>query len=264
MKVFISSDIEGTCGIVSWGETEASHADSAYFRRQMSREVAAACEGAIEAGADEIVVKDAHDSARNIDPLLLPRGVRLLRGWTRDPLCMMSGLDRTYDAVFYTGYHSRAGSGGNPLSHTLSTRLHRVCINGVPVSEFNINSMTAAYLGVKSVLLTGDAALCKSALETVPGLQTVAVSEGTGAGSVSLNPDTACERIRHSAKQALTEGMGGRPALAESFFTEITYKTHHDAYSASYYPGAKQLAADTVGFEADDYYEVLRFLHFTA
>ena len=108
------------------------------------------------------------------------------------------------------------------------------------------------------------AALCKSALETVPGLQTVAVSEGTGAGSVSLNPDTACERIRHSAKQALTEGMGGRPALAESFFTEITYKTHHDAYSASYYPGAKQLAADTVGFEADDYYEVLRFLHFTA
>lgn len=78
MKVFISSDIEGTCGIVSWSETEASHADSAYFRRQMSREVAAACEGAIEAGADEIVVKDAHDSARNIDPLLLPRGVRLL------------------------------------------------------------------------------------------------------------------------------------------------------------------------------------------
>ena len=45
-KLFISADIEGTCGIANWNETEKNHADWAYFADQMTREVAAACEGA--------------------------------------------------------------------------------------------------------------------------------------------------------------------------------------------------------------------------
>ena len=107
MRVYLSADIEGTCGIADWAETErATMDDYRPFAAQMTAEVAAACEGAVAAGAEEIVVKDAHDSARNLDGSRLPRQARLFRGWTGDPLSMMAGLDvGQFGAVLFTGYH---------------------------------------------------------------------------------------------------------------------------------------------------------------
>ena len=130
MKIFISSDIEGTCGINSWCETEKGQDLYEHFRLQMSKEVAAACEGAIAAGAQDILVKDAHDSARNIDPNYLPEQARILRGWARHPFSMMAGLDESYDGVVFTGYHSAAEMNTNPLSHTMNTQNNYVKING--------------------------------------------------------------------------------------------------------------------------------------
>ena len=66
MKVYISADIEGVAGVTNWDETELYHRAHSAAAEQMTKEVLAACRGAIAAGADEIVVKDAHDSARNI------------------------------------------------------------------------------------------------------------------------------------------------------------------------------------------------------
>ena len=114
MKIFISSDMEGTAGIVHWDETEKGKDGYSHFSAQMSREVAAACEGANAAGAKEILIKDAHDSARNINPELLPENVRIFREWGRHPYSMMAGLDETFDGVFFTGYHSAAGMNTNP------------------------------------------------------------------------------------------------------------------------------------------------------
>ena len=81
MKVFISADIEGTCGITDWAETERCTMDDYKpFQKQMTREVKAACKGALDAGVGEIFLKDAHDSARNIDAAELPECIRILRG----------------------------------------------------------------------------------------------------------------------------------------------------------------------------------------
>ena len=80
MKVFLSADMEGTCGIVAWVETDRpTPMDYAPMQKQMTREVAAACAGALSGGAEEVLVKDAHDSARNIDPAALPRATRIHR-----------------------------------------------------------------------------------------------------------------------------------------------------------------------------------------
>ena len=90
MRVFISSDMEGTAGVVHWQETEQEHPNQYQpFSVQMSREVAAACQGAIDAGAQDVVVKDAHDSARNIIFDMLPESVQMIRGWTGDMHSMM-------------------------------------------------------------------------------------------------------------------------------------------------------------------------------
>ena len=120
MKIYISADIEGITGTTNWDETEKKHPDYPEFRDQMTAEVAAACEGALAAGATEIMVKDAHDSARNIQAEKLPKGSLLWRGWSGHPYFMVDGMDSTYDAVLMIGYHSRAGSHTNPLSHSMS------------------------------------------------------------------------------------------------------------------------------------------------
>ena len=72
MKIYISADIEGVTGVTHWDETDLGKGESSLFREQMTAEVVAACEGALQAGATEIWVKDAHDSARNIIASRLP------------------------------------------------------------------------------------------------------------------------------------------------------------------------------------------------
>jgi hypothetical protein len=50
MKVFISSDIEGTAGIVDWQQVRASGTDCELGRRLLTDEVNAAIDGALRLG----------------------------------------------------------------------------------------------------------------------------------------------------------------------------------------------------------------------
>ncbi len=264
MNVFISADIEGTCGIADWSETERSTPrDYVPFQKQMTREVRAACEGALAAGAGEVFVKDAHDSARNLDPAALPEAARILRGWTGDPLSMMSGLDSgDYGAVLFTGYHAWAACGGNPLSHTMNLRNEYVTLNGTRMSEFMMNAYTAGYYGVPVVFLSGDRALCEFAEELIPGITTVAVNEGRGGAVVSMHPDLAVKAIRDGAKKAVKNAKNCQVALPEFFEMTVRFREHKTAYSKSFYPGAALEDGKNVLFSSDDWYEMLRFCHF--
>jgi D-amino peptidase len=263
MKIYISADIEGVTGATDWNETDKAHASFTEFSEQMTAEVAAACQGALAAGASEILVKDAHWTGRNLLAARLPRQARLVRGWMSDPYAMMAGLDESFDAALMIGYHSRAGSAGSPLAHTMSGRVVYVKINGLPVAEFTINSYTAAWLGVPVVFLSGDAALCQDASAFLPGLTTVAVKEGIGEATVNIHPELAVERIRDSVEQALKGDLGRcRVPLPAHFEVELRYKDHAPARQISFYPGAKLLEPHVVQFAAEDYFEVLRFFHF--
>ncbi len=261
MKLFISADIEGTTGIALWDETTHGHARYPYFQEQMSREVAAACQGAIDAGVDDILVKDAHDSACNLIPTLLPEEVRVFRGWGSDILGMMAGLEPGCDGVFFTGYHSGAGMDANPLSHTMNTRNNYVRINDRIAPELMINSLTAAWLGVPVRLVTGDKGLCDWMKAVNPNVETVAVSEGRGRGSISIHPNKAVRLIREAAARAMKkDGRECMFPLPEHFRVEICFKDHYRAKNA--YPGVVQTGPATVFFEADDWMDVLRMLDF--
>ena len=264
MKLFISADIEGTTGITRWEETENGHSRYPYFARQMSLEVAAACEGALQAGCDDILVKDAHDSACNIDPMLLPEQVRIFRGWGSDILSMMAGLERGVDSVFFTGYHSGAGMDTNPLAHTMNTRNNFVRINGLIAPELMINSLTAAYLGVPVRLVTGDKGLCDWMRAFHPAAITVPVSEGVGRGSISIHPNKALRLIREAAREALKlDADACRIPLPDRFCVEISFREHAKAKNSAAYPGVVQTAPCEIRYETDDYMEVLRMLDFT-
>ena len=265
MNVFISADIEGTCGIVSWDETERSTPrDYEPFQKQMTREVRAACDGILAADKDsKIFVRDAHDSARNIDPAALPESAMMMRGWTGDPLSMMSGLDTgDFGAVLFTGYHAWAASGGNPLSHTMNLRNEYVTLNGVRMSDFMMNAYTAGYYGVPVVFLSGDKALCDFARELIPGITTVAVNEGRGGASVSIHPDLAVKNIKEGAKKALKNAKNCQVDLPPFFEMTVRCREHKRAYSKSFYPGARLEDEKNVCFSSDDWFEMLRFTHF--
>ena len=261
MKLFISADIEGTAGITLWDETENGHSRYAYFQEQMTKEVAAACLGAMDAGCDEILVKDAHDSACNLIPAKLPEDVRIFRGWGSDIMSMMAGLERDYDGVFFTGYHSGAGMDTNPLSHTMNTRNNYVRINDIIAPELMINSLTAAYFRVPVMLVTGDKGLCDWMKAINPNTETVAVSEGRGRGSISIHPDKAARLIREAASRAVKKDRASCMfPLPEHFRVEISFKDHYRAKNA--YPGIIQTGPSSVLFEADDWMDVLRMLDF--
>jgi len=263
MKVYISADIEGITGATHWDETEKKHPDYEEFREQMTAEVIAACEGAIKAGAQEVWVKDAHDSARNIMASRLPPEVRLLRGWSGHPYLMMDGLDESFQAVMMIGYHSRAGSSTSPLAHTMTGAADYVKINELYASEFLINAYIAGLVKVPIVLVSGDAGLCEEATSLNPDLSVVAVKQGIGAATVNIHPSQAVEKIRKAALESLSMDVTCcKIPLPEHFEVELRYKEHTRAYKSSFFPGARLIDPKTVGFTADDYFSVLRFFAF--
>lgn len=264
-KLFVSCDIEGTCGIAAWDETEAGKAEYAPFAEQMSLEVGAACEGLLAGGAEQIFLRDAHSSARNIRPALLPQkpGIQLFRGWGRDPYGMMSGIDETFDGALFTGYHSACGWDGSPLSHTTNTSNFTIKLNGEIMPELMACSLTAAMFGVPVLMVTGDQMICDWFRQKVPAAVTVPVSYGRGNGSISIMPGEAVRRIREGAEQAArldpAQCMFPRP---DHYCVEICFREHQKARSASWYPGVKQLDMRTVRFESDNWMDVLTFFHF--
>ncbi len=263
MKVYISADIEGVCGVTHFDEATLSKEESRWAREQMTAEVAAACEGALQAGAKEVWVKDAHDTGRNIMASKLPEGVRLVRGWSRHPMMMMQELDATFDAAVMIGYHSRASAAGNPLSHTMSGGIVHLLINGQPSSEFLINSYAAATQHVPVALVSGDQGLCDDVKQLNSHITTVAVKQGVGASTVNIHPATATTRIKDGVFSALRGDLRAcQVPLPGHFTVEIKYRDHSQAYVGGFFPGARQVEPTTIAFDCDEYFEVLRLLLF--
>ncbi|MCM0649251.1 M55 family metallopeptidase [Clostridium swellfunianum] len=266
MKIYISADIEGVTGTVHWNETEKDLSDFNDFADQMTNEVIAACQGAMAAGAEDIWIKDAHDSARNIDIKKLPKNTKLIRGWSRHPFCMMQELDESFDAAIMTGYHSAGSLGGNPLSHTLNnSKVNYIKINGEIASEFIINAYTAALIGVPVVFVSGDEELCEIVRGTSQNIKTTAVKKGVGNSVISIHPELANEKIKTGVEEALRgDYKKCLIKLPENFKVEIGYLNHKYAYAASFYPGARLSNTTTVEFKADNYFDVLRMFMFLA
>ena len=264
MRVFISADIEGIATTVKWPECDSSQPFYPYHCEEMTQEVLACCKAAIEAGATEIVIKDAHGPATNIDTKLLPSCCRVIKKWSGHPYMMVQGIDSSFDACLFVGYHSEAGSPGNPLSHTMTGRPQHIRLNGKAVSEFMIYSLCAAYEGVPTVFLSGDKALCEHGEALYPWLVTAPTKTGYGDSVDSLAPARAHELIYEKTLLALTEGLKKAevPAFPEKFEVEVEYKDHANAYEMQFFPGCHLIDPQTVGFTATDYYDVARSLKF--
>ena len=263
MKIFISGDIEGVTGSTAWSETEKGGAGYEYYANQMTLEVNAACVGANNAGAKEIMVNDAHDSGRNRDHRLLPKNTKLVRAWSGGLFSMVQELDETFDALMFIGYHSAGSKDGNPLAHTMTTSLDYIKINGCIASEFLIHSYIAAYLDVPVVFLSGDKELCDDAKKLNRNISTVAVKEGKGNSTINIHPELALEMIEKEVQRAFSKDLSlCNIELPKEFDIEIRYRQHKDAYKSSFYPGVNKIDQHTIGFKTYDYMEALKMMNF--
>ncbi|MBF4692329.1 M55 family metallopeptidase [Fusibacter ferrireducens] len=266
MKVFLSTDIEGVCGTTRAEEVLSGQLSYTASTKQMTQEVNAACIGAKNAGATHIVVKDSHELGTNIDPNGLIEDAVLIRGWSGTPEFMMYGLDDSFDAAIYIGYHSAAMVQGNPLSHTANGRkIVETKLNGEIFSEFTLCMYTAAYYGVPSVFISGDKVLCEAAKSQVPNISTVAVKDGWGGATINMSPRKAVHLIQSEVEKVLkSDYKGSIPDMPSEFQLDITFKMAVDAVKMSHFPGAKLKSDFTVNFTTNDFYELMRFFLFAA
>ncbi|PZO66473.1 MAG: peptide ABC transporter [Paracoccus denitrificans] len=262
MRVFISADMEGTAGVAKLSECDRDHPDWQEFRALMTAEVVAACDGARAAGATEIVIKDAHESGRNLILEQLPPDAIIVRSWSGHPHSMMFGLERGFAAAIYTGYHDAAGTDNNPLAHSFTHRLFSLTINGQVASEFLVNAYTAASLGVPSVFLSGDEGMAARAHELIPAIETATVSQGFGAATRARSPAASRDLIREGVERGIARRVECLPALPDHFEVELRFTNPHDAYAGSFYPDVEYPAPRTLRFQRDNWFEVLRALLF--
>ncbi len=272
MRLFISADIEGVTGVSRWEDTIKKGSTYPYFQQQMTKEVAAACKGAAQAGADFILVKDAHEDGNNLIYSMLPQDVKVISGWSGHPYCMLEGLDDSFDAVMMIGYHSGAHSNGSPISHTLSPkRIRSITINGDYADEFLIHKYIADMLGVPVILVTGDGSLMRSVKKVDQRIYRVATCEGFGGAMISIHPELALQKIEDAAKAAVLNLMDNQEEIKENttklmlrkdFDVKIEFKHHRDAYKFSFYPGVTQINETTISYHTDNYMNVMILLGF--
>jgi D-amino peptidase len=265
LKVFISVDMEGVSGVVTGDQTGAGGADYNRFRRLMTEETNAAIDGAMDAGATEIIVNDSHGSMRNLLIEELRAPAELISSNIK-PMGMAQGLDHTFDAVIFIGYHAKAGSDTGVLAHTGSGTIGDLRINNRSVGEGGMNIYAAGACGVPVVMITGDQVAIAQARELVPNIEGVQVKEAIGTlAARSLRPEEARRRIREATTRALkrrSEIQPVRPSTPTTF--EVTFTQTTLAAVAAEIPTVRRINEHTVSFQAADYlqgYRLFRVLY---
>ena len=265
MKVLISADMEGTAGIVDRAHTaipdraatsgmQHNAAEYDWARRLMTEEVNAAIAGAFEGGATEVWVSDAHGSMRNLLPLALHREAKYVSGSPK-ALCMLEGLDETFGAVMFTGYHGSAGTSASVLAHTYIGIIQDVRLNGVSMGEYGINAAVAGHFGVPVALVTGDNTVVAQAHGLLgPDVVGVEVKRAVGThAAVHLHPEKAREAIRAGAMEAIRRAPRLRPyrvPLPLRFEVDIVSRDLADL--ASLLPGVTRVRPRSVAYESPD------------
>lgn len=171
-KIYISADVEGLNGITSFKQTLPEFVDDyAQMRPQLHLELNALIQGLKNAGAEEIVVNDAHNTMTNITLSELPSDITLISGKPKK-VSMMYGLDESFDGIVFFAYHSKATSDG-VLAHTFNTKFKSVWLNNQKISEATLNGIYAKYFNVPIVLASGDDVFCEEIKKDLPDLKTI-------------------------------------------------------------------------------------------
>ncbi len=259
MKVFISADIEGITGLVSWSQCsrpDGKSFDYAFARRMFTHDINAAVRGARAAGASQIVIKDSHGNSKNILIEDLEPGVELVSGHGSGTDGMMQGIDSSFDAAILVGYHAMAGTAGGIMEHTISGGVHRLFVNGTECGEMGLSAGVAGRYGVPLVFVSSDQAGCDEISALIPGVETVVTKAGYGRfmGKLRHPSDTGPE-IEAGVKNALAS-MSAKPHVwQEPCSFTVEFNRSEEADMGAKLPRVNRLNGFTIGATFPTYQE---------
>jgi D-amino peptidase len=264
LKVFISVDMEGLAGAVTGEQLGPAGFEYQRFREFMTAETLAAIDGARAAGATEIVVADSHGNMQNLLIDRLPADVLLVRGTGR-PLGMMHGIDSTFHAAVFIGYHSATTNLAGVRAHTFaSARYTSIRLNGIPMAESTFNAALAAHYGVPVVAISGDEAAVAELLEIVPQAAGAVVKNSIGFHSaITMTPEAAQRVIRDAVRTGLERRAQIRPWTPGGPYTlEVGFKNYRAAEILAYLPIVERTASHSIRYSAARMPDIARFLAF--
>jgi D-amino peptidase len=263
VKVWISCDMEGVAGVVDWAQCMPDD-PPAYARGcdLMLAEVNAAIDGALAAGADEIVVNDSHGRMFNLDPAGLHGRASYLAG-RHKPMYMAQGLDDSIDAAFLVGYHGSISGAPSAMSHTYNPEVFSGArVNGQWVGESGINALVNQHFGVPIALVSGDRVTKEETEPFAPDAEYVVVKESiTRFSALNLHPDESCDRIRAAAGRAVEKVFAGGvavPSISTPVRLELDHRTGDMAEVATWVGGVERVDERTVVIAGEDLLEVFR------
>ncbi|HEV2371040.1 MAG TPA: M55 family metallopeptidase [Streptosporangiaceae bacterium] len=258
MKVFLSSDMEGTAGVVEWEQCVGDGPEAVQGRRLLLGEVNAAIEGALAGGANEVVVNDSHSAMRNLPPDGLAGGASYIAG-SHKPLYMMQGLDGSFGAVLFVSYHGSMGAPSG-LSHTYNPRaVVEARLDGVVTGEAGINALVAAHYRVPVVLVTGDQVACEEAAALIPGVHQAVVKHPVSrAAAHSMHPSKACALIRETTQKAVEGAASAVPPKISPGVLELFVRTTDIAEAASWVRGAERVGPRKLRIHGDTLLDTYR------
>jgi D-amino peptidase len=266
LKVYISADMEGITGVASDQQLGPTGFEYSQARQWMTAEVLAAIAGAREAGATEFVISDSHGNGQSllIDRFPTDIPITVVRAFPR-PLGMMEGIDSSFAAAIFIGYHTSTSSLTGVRAHTMSSALlTRVAINGTSMSEGGVNAAIAAHFGVPVVMVTGDDQIVAETKQRLGNIEGVAVKRAIGFhGAATLLPEVAQARIRQTAKTAVTRRAEMKHyTMTKPLTVEVSFKNYRPVEMLSYLSNIQRIDSHTVRYVAKDMIDVSKFLEF--
>ena len=264
LKVYISADMEGIAGVVSGDQLSPGSFEYERFRGFMTAEVNACIEAARDAGATEILVSDSHGNGQNLLIEKLPDDVMVVRSWPRKN-GMMAGIDETFDAAFFIGYHASTENKRGVRAHTMSSaNVTGLRINGTSMSEGSMNAAIAGQFGVPVVMVSGDDVAVAENQVIIGDMEGAVVKWAEGFHSArTLTPAAARELIRARTLAALARLDDFKPYVLEGpLQVDLSLKHYRPVELLGYLPNVERLNSHTVRFTANNMSEVSSFLTF--
>jgi D-amino peptidase len=258
-RVYISVDMEGISGVNGDDQTAAGRPEYARARKLMAEDANAAIRGAFAGGATDVLVNDSHGGQRNLLPEDLdPRARLISHSFKRHG--MMEGLDDSFDAVIFVGYHAKADAPRGLFAHTGSGVVGDLQINGRSVGEGGMNAALAAYYGVPVVAVSGDDAAIAEILDVVPRARGVVVKRAINVRAVELKPLPVARREIEEAAKAGVELAAKVPVARGPVRVQLRYRNFTYPEVATAFKEIELVAPDTVAFTRDTMPEAYRLI----